>query len=308
MPAMMRFMSNMLGSGRTARKSAEMEPALDASRLVELMRCFPIGGKFRYYPEYHKEITFESIVIAYGIDSRFIYTQRDIRVDLDRDNTPVFVLEEDRHDRAIRQVRNFSFLIPDVAVGDARDYRRQTDQPQDGRFRRGDILTLMSLYNDKGIPHVNSMVRKRMLMREGYYANHSVIQLEVLLESLNHIDQRQQRRVKTSIPANMQFSEDSPHYPCTLVDFTETALRIRLDESGGTGVIPLIERRHMIVTIDLPSQGRRFVLTGKVLRRDAGHFVVALGGKLKDGHARDFELIDAFDLKATLLQHPATLA
>jgi hypothetical protein len=298
----------MLGAGRAARNTAGVEPALDVSRLVELMRCFPIGSKFRYYPEYHKEITFESIIIAYGVNSHLIYTQRDIRVELERDNTPVFVLEEGWKGRAVSQVRNFSLLIPDVSAGDARDYRRHADHPHDGRFRRGDILTLMSLYNEKGIPHVNTMVRKRMHMREGYYANHSVIQLEVLLDTLNHIDQRQQRRVKTSIPASMQFSEDSPHYPCTLVDFTETALRIRLDESGGTGVIPLIERRHMIVTIDLPAQSRRFVLTGKVLRRDAGHFVIALGGKLKDGHVRDFELIDAFDLKATLLQHPATLA
>jgi len=305
---MMRFMSNMLGSGRAARKAAGVEPALDASRLVELMRCFPIGSKFRYYPEYHKEITFESIIIAYGINSHLIYTQRDIRVELNRDNVPVFVLEEDWKGRAVSQVRHFSFLIPDVSVGDARDYRRQADHPHDGRFRRGDILTLMSLYNEKGIPHINTMVRKRMNMREGYYANHAVIQLEVLLDTLNHIDQRQQRRVKTSIPASMQFSEGSPHYPCMMVDFTETALRIRLDESGGTGAIPLIERRHMIVTIDLPAQSRRFVLTGKVLRRDAGHFVIALGGKLRDGHVRDFELIDAFDLKATLLQHPATLA
>jgi len=305
---MMRFMTNMLGTGRAARKSAGIEPALDPSRLVELMRCFPIGSKFRYYPEFHKEITFESIIIAYGINSQLIYTQRDIRVELERDNTPVFVLEEAWKGRPVSQVRQFSLLIPDVSAGNARDHRRQTDHPHCGRFRRGDILTLMSLCSEKGIPHVNTMVRKRMQMREGYYANHAVIQLEVLLDTFNHIDQRQQRRVKTFIPACMQFSEDTPHYPCTLVDFTETALRIRLDESGSTGVIPLIERRHMIVTIDLPAQSRRFVLTGKVLRRDAGHFVVALGGKLKDGQTRDFELIDAFDLKATLLQHPATLA
>lgn len=300
-------MSNMLAPGRSARKAAEAEPALDPQRLVELMRCFPIGSKFRYYPEYHKEITFESIIIGYGINHRYIYTQRDIRIDIERD-MPVFVLEDGWKDRPISQVRHFSLMIPDVSVGDARDYRRQMDKPQDGRFRRGDILTLMSIFNEKGIPHVNAMVRKTVLMREGYYANHAIIQLDVLLDTLNHIDQRQQRRVKTSIPASMQFSENSPHYPCTLVDFTETALRIRLDESGGTSVVPLIERRTMIVTLDLPAQARRFALTGKVLRRDAGHFVVALNGKIKDGHVRDFELIDAFDLKATLLQHPATLA
>ncbi|MCC6206667.1 MAG: hypothetical protein IT488_00725 [Gammaproteobacteria bacterium] len=300
-------MSNMLGSGRAGRSSAEPEAVLDSQRVVELMRCFPIGSKFRYYPEYHKEITFESIIIAYGINNHFVYTQRDIRVDSER-GVPVFVLEDPLKDRAISQVRHFSLLIPDVSVGDARDYRRQSDTPHHGRFRRGDILTLLSIFNEKGIPHVNTMVRKRVQMREGYYANHAVIQLEVLIDTLNHIDQRQQRRVKTSIPATMQFSDDSPHYPCTLVDFTETALRIRLDESGDSGVVPLIERRNMIVSLDLPAQSRRFVLTGKVLRRDAGHFVIALNGKIKDGQPRDFELIDAFDLKATLLQHPATLA
>jgi hypothetical protein len=299
-------MSNMLGSGRAVQKAAEVAPALDGLRLIELMRCFPIGSKFRYYPEYHKEITFESIIIAYAINNRLIYTQRDIHVDVERD-APVFILEDDHKNGAVREVRHFSLLIPDVSTGDARDYRRQADTPKNGRFRRGDILTLLSLYNEKGVPQVNVQVRKHMAMREGYYATHIVTQLDVLLDSLNHIDQRQQRRVKTSIPASVQFSEESPHYPCTLVDFTETALKVRLDESS-TGVVPLIERRNMIVTIDLPAQSRRFVLTGKVLRRDTGHFVIALGGKIKDGQPRDFELIDAFDLKATLLQHPATLA
>jgi hypothetical protein len=299
-------MSNMLGSGRAEQKLAGGTPVLDSLRLIELMRCFPIGSKFRYYPEYHKEITFESIIIAYSINNRLIYTQRDIHVDVERDE-PVFILEDDHKNSAVRQVRHFSLLIPDVSTGDARDYRRQIDAPKNGRFRRGDILTLLSLYNEKGVPQINVQVRKRMVMREGYYATHVVTQLEVLLDTLNHIDQRQQRRVQTSIPASVQFSEESPHYPCTLVDFTETALKVRLDEAG-TGVVPLIERRNMIVTIDLPAQSRRFVLTGRVLRRDTGHFVIALGGKIKDGQPRDFELIDAFDLKATLLQHPATLA
>lgn len=304
---MMRFMTNMLGAGRAARRPSEVGAALDPQRVVELMRCFPIGSKFRYYPEYHKEIAFESIIIAYGLNHHLVYTQRDLRIDNEGD-APGVVLEDGGKDHSVTPIRRFDFVIPDVSAGDARDSHRQADSLQDGRFRRGDILTLMSLCNDKGVPHLNAMVRKRIVMREGYYANHAVILLEVLLDSLNHIDQRQQRRVKTSIPASVQFSDNSPYFPCTLVDFTETALKIRLDESGASGAVPLIERRNMIVTIDLPALSRRFVLTGRVLRRDASHFVIVLGGKMKDGHLRDFELIDAFDLKATLLQHPATLA
>jgi hypothetical protein len=47
-------MSNMLGSGRAEQKLAGGTPVLDSLRLIELMRCFPIGSKFRYYPEYHQ--------------------------------------------------------------------------------------------------------------------------------------------------------------------------------------------------------------------------------------------------------------
>ncbi len=280
----------------------EDEQAIDSERLIEMMRCFPISGKIRYFPEHRKDIVLESIVIAYGINNHLIYTQHDIEVDADN-GAPIFMLDDNWKDRRVRDVRSFCLLIPFMggAEGDL-DYDRRVALETGGYLQRGEVLTLMSLCNSRGVPHVNSTVRKRVMLKEGYYANHAVVVLETRPETLNHIDQRQQMRVRTAIPVSLHLADEGPVFDCLLVDFTECSLKLRLD--GAAGLIG--ERRNLVVTIDLPAQGRKFVLAGRVLRRDGDFFVLSLSSRLKDTRFRDIELMDALDLKATLLQHPST--
>lgn len=276
--------------------------AIDPRLLAEVMRCFPISGKIRYYPEHRKDIVLESIVIAYGIDQRLIYTQHDIRIDEDS-GEPVFTLDEDWKDRRLSGVRSFSLLIPYIGgmEGDL-DYDRRVALETGGFLQRGETLTLMSLSNARGVPHMNTIVRKRTLLREGYYANHAVVVLEAQADTLNHIDQRQQMRVRTAIPVTLQTADDAP--PCTamMVDFTESSMKFRLGREAGE----VAERRNLIVTIDLPAHGRKFILGGRTVRRDGDTLVISLVSRFRDARFRDIELMDALDLKATLLQHPST--
>lgn len=276
-------------------------PPIAPERLIELMRCFPIGGRIRYYPEHRKDIVLESIIIAYGIDSHLVYSQHDIHLDADN-GTLVFLIDDNWKDRTVREVYRFCALIPYAGAmeGDL-DYDRRAALDAGGFLQRGERLTLMSLSNTRGVPHVNTQVRKRVLLKEGYYANHAVVVLEMEHDTLNHVDQRQQMRVRTCIPVSVQSAEGAPAQPGTLVDFTESALKIKLGDG-----IELQERKGLIVTIHVPERHRTFVLAGKVLRRDAECVVLALTAQLKDNRFRDVEVLDALDLKATLLQHPAT--
>lgn len=203
----------------------------------------------------------------------------------------------------MREVKSFCLLIPYMggAEGDL-DYDRRVALETGGYLQRGEVLTLMSLCNTRGVPHVNSLVRKRVLLKDGYYANHAVVVLEIQADSLNHIDQRQQMRVRTAVPVAIHLAEEGPTFDGLLVDFTECSLKLRLDDAAGL----IGERRNLVVTIDLPAQGRKFVLAGRVLRRDGDYLVLSLSSRLKDTRFRDIELMDALDLKATLLQHPST--
>ncbi len=283
-------------------RAQDAERPIDPERLAELMRCFPISGKIRYYPEHRKDIVLESIVIAYGINNQLIYTQHDIRVDSDT-GKPVVTVEDDWKDRRMREVRSFCLLIPYVGgmEGDL-DYDRRVALETGGFLQRGEVLTLMSLCNTRGVPHVNSVVRKRTLLKDGYYANHAVVVLEVQPETLNHIDQRQQMRVRTAIPVSLQSADEAPPFTAMMVDFTESSLKLRLDPSAD----PVAERKNLIITIDLPAHGRKFILGGRPLRRDGDYLVISLTSRFRDSRFRDIELMDALDLKATLLQHPST--
>lgn len=291
-----------------ATQARHPRPPLDSGQLVELMRCFPIGGKVRLSPEHRQDIVLESIIIAYGINNQLIYTQNDIHID-NEGNSPVFVLDDDWKDRTVREVRRFCFVLPDVGNFESElDYTRRVALANGGEFQRGDSLTLMAVCNENGVPHVNTMVRKRVTLKEGYYANHAVVVLEVWPDTLNHIDQRQQCRVKTQIPVLLQLSEDSVPYPCQLIDFSESSLKIHFGGAESAALARITDRKQVIVTIELPQQQRSFVLLGKVVRKGEDFIVTSLSGLIEGGRFKELELLDALDLKATLLQYPQTRA
>lgn len=305
---MKRFMMGFLTArGRAATaEPRQLRPPLDSEQLVELMRCFPIGGKVRLCPEHSEDIVFESILIAYGINNQLIYTQNDIHIDAEG-NKPVFVLDDDWKDRRVREVRRFCFIIPDVGnIESELDYQRRVALGNGGEFQRGDSLTLMAVCNENGVPHVNTSVRKRVTLKEGYYANHAVVVLEVWPDTLHHIDQRQQYRVKTRIPVMLQLSEESVPYQCQLIDFSESSLKIQLGDVEAAALALISDKQQVIVTVELPAQKRGFLVLGKVVRKGEDFIVVSMLGFIEGDRFKELELLDALDLKATLLQHPET--
>ncbi len=284
----------------------EVPKLLDNERVVEVMECFPIGGKIRYFPVLRKDIVLESLIIAYGLNHYLVYTQNDIHVERSSEGTPSIVLDDDWKDVTLRELYSFCFVIPDVGVTNKDlDYVSKAALKSGGWFQRGEQFTLMSVFTHKGVPHVDARIRKNVLLKEGYYANHSVIVLEVQTETLQHVDQRQHHRIKTQIPVKLFFSEEEGPWECLLVDFTESSFKLRLPESENLKH-QLARRRAVIVAVDLPVQMRSFIIKGRILRRDEEHVVVALKSRLMGDQYEDIDLMTALDLKACLLQHPHT--
>ncbi len=296
---------NRQAAGR-GREEGQALRLLDNERVVEIMESFPIGGKIRYFPTPRKDILLESLIIAYGINNYMVYTQNDIHVDRPENAPPRILLDDDWKDVAISRIHSFCFVIPDVGITDKDlDYVSKAALKTGGWFRRGEQFTLMSLFTQRGVPHIDALIRKNVLLKEGYYANHSVVIMEVLPDSLTHVDQRQHHRIKTSIPVNIYLNEEGEPFPCLLVDFTESSFKLCIEGQEALAR-QLARRRSVIVAIDLPAQMRSFILKGRVLRRDEGHVVLSLKSRLVGQQFEDMDLMGAIDLKASLLQHPET--
>ncbi len=296
---------------KTVREGAESSGSLihrplDNDLILEVMRYFPIGGKIRYFPAQRKSVVLESIIIAFGINNYLVYTQKDIHIKEQEGGKPHFLLDDDWKDVTVREVSSFCLVIPDVGHTESElDYASRVAMDNRGLFKRGETFSLMSLFAERGVPHIDVQVRKKVLLKDGYYANHSVVVLEALLGTLHHIDQRQQCRIKTNIPVSVYLTEEGEPFACHLVDFSECSLKIRIDRHEGLKP-SLTKKRNIIVAIDLSQQMKSYILKGKVLRRDDEHVVISVTSRLADKQYESFDLLAAIDLKANLLQHPET--
>jgi hypothetical protein len=278
---------------------------MDPTQLVELMQCFPIGSKVRYFPEEEADLALDTIVIAYGINDHLVYTQNDIRSEMDGQEH-IFLIDDNWRDLVVRKVHTFCLLIPYV-LDDRNDlsYPRKVELLNETRFARGRDLTLISLRGDKGVPHLRTFVRKRLIMKDGYYANHPVVVLETQPGSLNLVDQRQERRLHTAAAATLEVLGGDEACPCTLVDFSESFARVRGDAEGTLFKLFYVGQ-ILGLTIDVGRQTRPLHIEGKIVRRDDEYLVIEFVSIERKGRMVPFTMMDVFEFKATLLQHPET--
>lgn len=278
---------------------------VDPAQLVELMQCFPIGGKVRYYPEDEADLALDTIVIAYGINDHLVYTQNDIRCEMD-DQDAVFLIDDNWRDLVVRKVHSFCLLIPYI-LDDRNDlsYPRKVELLNETRFARGRDLTLISLRGDKGVPHLRSYVRKRLIMKDGYYANHPVVVLETQPASLSLVDQRQERRLHTAVSVTLQVIGGEESCSCTLVDFSESFARVRGDVDGTIFQLFYVGQTLGMI-IDVGRHTRPLHIEGKIIRRDDEYLVLEFINIERKGRMVPFTMMDVFEFKATLLQHPET--
>jgi len=283
----------------------EATARLDVASVTELMERFPIGGKIRYYPEFHKDIVIDSIIIAYGLNDRLVYSRQDLHAYSDG-NEHLLLLKNNAKELPIHTIESFCFVIPRGGDIEHRlDYPRKAELGPGGQFQHGNTLTLMALYDGRGIPRIDTRVRKTLTLKRGYYANHEVVVLDPLPESLTLIDQRQYYRLHTQIPVSAHFAQDDDPCPCTLLDFAEDSVKLRLQGNPRLGH-PLNAGQGLILTMGIGDQPKTFVLRGKVLRHDEPTVVVTLDGILKGSHFVNVDLLDMLDIKASLLEYSAT--
>lgn len=293
--------------GKTeSQNSTVPKGPVSIAKLTELFRYFPLGEKIRYYPEYQKEGALETLVLGYAVNEQLVFSPVDIRCQQDGDRD-VLRITVDGHERLVDEVDNFSLLIPfNQEDENKRDYGRRAELGPRGPFRRRNIITLMACSTGGTLSHLDTEVRKILPLNSGIFAGHEVVVLDVLPDTLQLTDQRQHYRLQTELPATLSIRDGDTH-ECTMLDFSEGSVRLQFDEVTAD-IASLTEFRHLKLefVVGVEGNGKSYALDGVMYRKAENRLVMKLRGIYKDGKAHSLGLVDILDIKASLLQHPAT--
>lgn len=275
---------------------------VDLAKLRLLTEYFSIGNKLRYSPEFQRDIVLDTLIVAYGVNHKFVYSRDAVRSD--RDGVPAsFVIGEEKTAMPASSLRRFLILVPDTtALEGTLDYTRRSNIGPGGQFRKGNIITLMANAGAKGVCNVDTHVIRVVDNLEGPFAKSSMVLLDPDLDTITFTDQRKEPRMLTNIPVEVYVNERSVAYPGSLRDLSGGSARLHLQESK-QGMPVLKVNDAVMIVMNFPKTGHSQSIKGKVFRYSAGVGVVLLQKLYKDGEFVNFSQMDTLELKTAVLNY-----
>ena len=298
---MLDFLKN---KGSDAGKK-EPEQELNGATLFRIMRHFSIGTKVQFYPEYRKELTLDSVVIAYSINGEFIYSANNISCD---EKTGLIELDDQTEHRVFKSIKSFRIVLPVFTQSENKlDYVRREELTKVGGLVKNNAITLIAEQSNGQMPVLESIVEKRTILKHGYYANMTVALLDVEFDSLVLTDQRSNMRLKTNLPATMQVVKKDVQelVNCTMEDFSDNALRLVLAQGFTEKALPK-EGAAVLVAFNLPGHSEQISLMAEVFRTYDRTVVANLTGVVHKGQVSPLGQIEILKIKSNLLQHSDT--
>lgn len=286
-------------------------PAWPPAAVADILEQFPPGSRVLYYPETKRELRLESVLLGYLVNRKqFVYSPHDLAVRRNGGEVALSLVTPEG-ETPLSEVHSFQVLIPhqtreeiDFRPAEEGQEAAQFTQSSVNDFARYSLVTLVSHRPFGRVPHLETTVRGATVLSQGFYANQRVAILDPIPQSISYVDKRRHHRVRTRVPLQLRTSPQDPARDCTLDDFSERFLRIRLPEGCPTG--ELAPGRRLALRLDLEEQGRAFIFQANVFRLQKGTVVVELIAILREGRFVELRVVDELDLKATLLQHPET--
>lgn len=283
----------------------EFTPDITVPQLKDIVSYFPIGDRISYYPEYQADMTMQSLVLGYEINGHIIYTQNQLEIITGRDKEG-FVILHLEEEREFSRIDSFCILLPGQAGEEYKlNFLNKAALGSRGQFRNGNAITLVARYQEQGVIVMESSVRESILPKDGYYRNHRLVKLDVIASSLEISEQRTHHRLQTNIPIKLQHNTKQQHYPCILGNYSEVSAQIRFSHDTEPSK-HFKTGDQLTVTLKLDKLHRTFVIGGSVMRVNHDNLILTLQQILVDGKLKPFDLIDALDVKASLLQHPGS--
>ena len=295
---MLKALWNSLGRTPVAETAA---PAVDLERWALFAEHFTIGQKLRYYPEFREEIVFQTFVLAYRVNDKYLYS-RDAVV-MDSDGRPMGFRLADKKLLALAQIENFQLLLPDTSdMERTLDYFTRAELGRAGQFRQGNTITLFADTAERGIPTVDTKVDRRQTLKTGPYAETPTILVTPDFDTLLLADQRRKQRVQTDIGAELYLSADGDPFACVLGDFSETSMRLRVREDQP--LMPAMASEQGVIVVFSFGSGNHassYRIRGKLFRREDDFCVVQIEQLDKDGSFEPIRTMDILEIKTGLL-------
>jgi len=276
--------------------------SIDPDHLKTLIEFFPIGKKLRYYPEFKKEIVFDTLMVAYAVNGEFVYSSDG--VERDPNGYPVaFRAGEDGVRVPVAQLRLFQIVVPDTsALEQQLDYQRRAELGRGKQFNKGNYISLISNSGARGMSTVDTEVAKPLLLASGPYAHTRMVLLTPEFSSLTVSDQRRKPRTNTCAPVVLCLPGGGLSGPCVIADISDDAVRVRVRDRE-TPLPPMSAGAEVTLDVDLGDSGRRYLLAGRVVRRASDACVIHLEGLFEGGRFKKFGPLDLLELKAGLLNY-----
>jgi len=287
---------------------SETSPTVDKlNKLHEINNYYPIGARVHYYPEFHENITLDSIIIAYLIDGNIFYSDSEISWK-ESDKRKILVFTTEGKEEQFDSVDKFQFVIPSSGGSEEKlDYFSRETLGQNSGLSRGNNITIIADNRGGRLPIIQTAVTRRTLVKEGFYARQEVVLLDVDTDSFMLADQRSSYRLNTNLAVSISVREYPDVLHCTLADFAEHSVRITFNEDEPLAIF-IATDKTVTLNLMLPEQEKSFTLRGHVFRRGQGHAVVTLDMIEKNGAFSRMDTIDSLEVKTLLLQNASTSA
>ncbi|VAW89301.1 hypothetical protein MNBD_GAMMA17-1249 [hydrothermal vent metagenome] len=274
-----------------------LKTALDSDGLARLLPFFPIGNKLSYFPEFKQELMLSTAIIAYAINNELVYSNNDISWQEEDGVFQLYLLG-----KQLKKIESFCFIMPTVGRGEEElDYARKERLGKDGGFIKGNNITLNGEQGDGRLPVLDATVRKQLILKEGHFIGHKVAILDIDPRAFKLIEQRRYVRLKTDIVGEIQTRLGQVPQRCTMVDFSDRAVRI-IHDSEGSERPSFREGSTVTLSFDLPKSAEARVIRGKVIRQHDATVVMALDNIKREKDFEKVELFDIMEIKANLLQ------
>lgn len=282
----------------------DKDAALVPEKMELLAEHFPIGRKVRYFPEYQRDIVFDTIVIAYRVNDHFVYSREAIQTD--PAGVPLAFLVGERKVRlALEKVKRLQLMVPDTTdMERTLDYVRRASLGRNGQFVRGNAITLIADTCRNGVPSVDTQVDSRLRMKDGPYLDTPMILLKPDLDTLAIVDQRRKARLHSQVPVSLYAREDMPAAACVLGDFSDVSLRLQA-ASAQSPLPPMKANDKVVVVIDLGDALHTYRIRGSVFRAAADSCVIKLKQLYRDGEFSGIKMLDILEIKTGLLNRHA---
>lgn len=277
---------------------------LDLDRLKALLEFFPIGKKLRYCPEFKKEIILDTVIVGYCVNGEFIYSGEAIERDA-QGYPSLFHTSGIRGETPVAKLNLFQLLVPDTSNLELKlDYPRRALLGRGRQFIKGNDISLISVAGAKGLAKLDTEVAKRLTLEDGPYAHSDMILLTPELNSLTVSDQRTKARTKIHVPATLFLLKEQISGLCTIIDVSESAVRVLLQGGLNTAMPGMNKKDEVIIDIILGESEQRYTIKGSVIAsRTQEICVIQMDGLVKGGKLSNLEPLDRMELKARLLSY-----